>query len=47
MKLKPKAVKRAANSAPLRAPAPASVARKARGQDLGDRRLQLLLGAVR
>ncbi|HEY7761331.1 MAG TPA: hypothetical protein VIA64_18095 [Burkholderiales bacterium] len=47
MKLKTKTVKRAANAAPPRAPAPASVARKVRGQDLGDRRLQLLLGAVR
>jgi len=48
MKLKAKTVKRAAaNPAPLRAPVPASVPRKVRGQDLGDRRLQLLLGAVR
>jgi hypothetical protein len=47
MKLKAKAVKRAAAAPPPRARAPALVARKVRGQDLGDRRLQLLLGAVR
>ena len=45
MKPKPKPVKRAANPPPPRPAAP--VARSVRGQDLGDRRLQLLLGAVR
>jgi hypothetical protein len=47
MKLKSKPVKRTANTAAPRAPAPASAARKVRGQDLGERRLKLLLGAVR
>ncbi len=47
VKLKPKAVKRTANTAPPRAPAAARAARKVRGQDLGERRLKLLLGAVR
>jgi hypothetical protein len=45
MKLKAKAVKRTPAARSPRTPAPA--ARKVRGQDLGDRRLQLLLGAVR
>ena len=45
MKLKPKTLKRAA-APPLRAPARTLAARIVRGQDLGDRRLQLL-GAVR
>jgi hypothetical protein len=47
MKLKSKPTKRAAGAPPLRAPVPALAARNVRGQDLGDRRLQLLLGAVR
>jgi hypothetical protein len=47
MKLKRKSLKRAAAAPPLRAPARALAARIVRGQDLGDRRLQLLLGAVR
>ena len=47
MKLKPKAVKRTTTTPQRRSSAPAPVARKVRGQDLGELRLQRLLGAVR
>jgi hypothetical protein len=49
MNLKPKPGKRTSDAPVPRAPAPApvAVARRARGPDLGDRRLQLLLAAVR
>jgi len=47
MKLKSKPVRRSALSPAPRTPAPVAVRRSARRPDLGDRRLQLLLGAKR